>query len=86
MAPECLNGNAVTSPAIDVWAIGVMFYTMIYGELPFHSSNEKDLIKKIVNEPVKFKNTHPITPMGKEVLKSMLDKDPTKRIELIEFV
>ena len=24
--------------------------------------------------------------MGKDVLKSMLSKDPTKRIELIEFV
>ena len=58
MSPECLDRNDTkTSPAIDVWAIGVMFYTMIYGELPFYSSNERDLIKKIINEPIKFKNS-----------------------------
>lgn len=74
MSPEVLEspGGAKTSPAIDVWAIGVMMYTMIYGELPFFSGEEKTLIKKIVNDPVKFKNTYPITAMGKEVLKSML--------------
>jgi serine/threonine protein kinase len=36
MAPECLDKVAAnTTPAIDVWAIGVMFYAMLFGELPF---------------------------------------------------
>ena len=86
MAPETLSGNGVTSPAIDVWAIGIMYYTMIFGELPFYSASEKDLIKKIVNDKVRYKNTYPITPMGKEMLNMMLEKDPAKRIELIDFV
>lgn len=87
MAPECLDRvGATTSPAIDVWAIGVMMYTMIYGELPYYSSEEKTLIKRIISDPPKFKNTYPITQMGKDMLKMMLDKDPTKRIELIDFV
>jgi serine/threonine protein kinase len=48
MAPECLEKTAaVTSPSIDVWAIGIMLYAMLYGELPFSSPNEKDLIKSI---------------------------------------
>lgn len=38
MAPESLDKVAATSsPAIDVWAIGCMFYTMVFGTLPFHS-------------------------------------------------
>jgi serine/threonine protein kinase len=46
MAPECLDRVAAeTSPAIDVWAIGIMFYTMLYGQLPFSHSNEKELIR-----------------------------------------
>lgn len=85
MAPETLNGNATTSPAIDVWAIGVMYYTMIFGELPFYSSSEKDLIKKICNDKIKYKNNFPLTPIGREMLNKMLDKDPSKRIELIDF-
>ena len=49
MSPEVLEkGGATTTPAIDVWAIGVMFYTMIYGELPYYSANEMDLRKKII--------------------------------------
>ena len=87
MAPECLDrAGAQTSPAIDVWAIGIMLYTMIYGELPFYSNSEKDLIKKIVNEPLRFKNTYPISNLGRDVIKGMLQKDPAKRIELIDFV
>jgi len=50
-----------TSAAIDVWAIGIMFYTMIYGELPFYGSTERDLIKKIINDPIKFNNKYPIS-------------------------
>lgn len=69
MAPECLDrAGAQTSPAIDVWAIGVMFYTMVYGELPFYANDEKTLIKKIISEKVNLKKSQPITQMGKEVL------------------
>lgn len=46
MAPECLERvAAVTSPSIDVWAIGIMFYCMIYGTLPFIHDNEKELVR-----------------------------------------
>ena len=38
MAPECLEKVAAHSnPAIDVWALGCMYYTMIFGTLPFYS-------------------------------------------------
>lgn len=88
MAPECFEkGGAKTNPAIDVWAIGIMFYTMIYGTLPFMGKDEKELIHKITQENIKFPvNEVPVSKEGKEVIKSMLNKDPTKRIELIEFV
>jgi serine/threonine protein kinase len=87
MAPECLEKVAAdTTPAIDVWAIGVMFYAMIFGRLPFDACEEKTLVKQIKNDQVKFPKSSPITPEGKEVIKAMLQKDPTKRIELIDFV
>ena len=70
MAPECLDKVfADTTPAIDVWAMGVMFYAMIYGTLPFVHSNDKELIKMIKTAPVKFPHNTPITDQGKEVIK-----------------
>jgi serine/threonine protein kinase len=69
MAPECLEKVAAgTSPAIDVWAIGVMFYAMLFGELPFDSSNEKELIKSIKTDTIKFHSNIPVTDECKEVI------------------
>lgn len=87
MAPETLEKHAAeTTPAIDVWAIGVMFYAMVFGELPFSSRNEKELIKQIKEQPIHFNKDIPLTDEGKQVILSMLQKDPKKRIELLTFV
>ena len=44
------------------------------------------MVKQIKSDQVKFPKNSPITPEGKEVIKAMLQKDPSKRIELIDFV
>ena len=70
MAPECLEKVAAeTNPALDVWAIGVMFYTMLYGALPFSNSNEKELIKSIKSGEIKFPTKIPVTEEAKFALK-----------------
>ena len=87
MAPESLEKvAAATTPAIDVWAIGCMYYTMVYGTLPFYSATEKDLIKMIRESKVKFLKDTPITQVGKDVILGMLNKDPEERLELIDFI
>lgn len=35
------------SQASDVYTLGVIFYKMIYGVLPFSGYTEKDVLKKI---------------------------------------
>ena len=84
MAPECLDKQAAdTTAAIDVWAIGIMFYSMVFGFLPFFNNNEKELIKSIRTDKVKFPAGVAITPLGKDMITSMLHKDPKKRLELL---
>ena len=34
-------------PPTDIWASGVLLYTMLEGNFPFKGSNDKDLYKKI---------------------------------------
>ena len=87
MSPETLgSSSADTSPAIDIWAIGLMFYAMLYGTLPFYGKSEKEFIEKIKHSPLKFPNDTPVTEEGKEILRRMLEKDPKQRLQLIEFM
>lgn len=45
MTPEMiLQQNSVASPAMDVWAIGIMTYCMLFNRLPF-SGATKEIIK-----------------------------------------
>jgi serine/threonine protein kinase len=62
MAPEVLSGSdADTSFALDVWAIGIMFYTMIYGKLPFYHESESKLKEMIIEKPLKFDPSVPVS-------------------------
>ena len=48
MPPECFEDEpAMSAPSLDVWAIGLMFYAMLYGTLPFNASDDQAVKKKI---------------------------------------
>lgn len=63
-----------------------MFYAMVYGSLPFYDSKEPKLIEAICEAPLKFDVKTPVTNEAKEILRRMLEKDPAKRIKLIEVM
>jgi len=86
MPPECFEGPAVSSPALDIWAIGLMFYAMLYGTLPFYAENEQKTKQKIREGRLRFPVEVPVTEMAKDVIRSMLERDPDQRIGLLEFM
>lgn len=81
-------GKAVdAAPSIDVWAIGIMFYSLLYGTLPFYSKqNEDTTIKLIKTASVKFPKDIIVTPQTREIITKMLEKDPEKRIDLMDVM
>ena len=84
MPPECFGDEPVsTSPSLDVWTIGLMFFAMLYGTLPFYGADETIVKKKIKACKLQFPKNIPVTDKAKEVLTMMLRKDPTERLELI---
>ncbi|KAJ2354654.1 hypothetical protein GGF43_003138 [Coemansia sp. RSA 2618] len=48
-----LPANPIT-PAIDIWAMGVTLYCLIYGRVPFKASTEFELFNVIPRRPLEF--------------------------------
>lgn len=87
MPPECFGNVPVdTSHAIDVWAIGLIFYAMLYGTLPFYNDDEKIMIKQTLVSPLKFPNDCPVSEEAKNIMTKMLEKDPEKRADLLDIM
>lgn len=52
IAPETLSGEKTAGLASDVYAIGVLFWTMLSGAPPFDAEDEAAVLYKTVHEPV----------------------------------
>jgi serine/threonine protein kinase len=86
MSPELLSGRTESTPAIDVWSLGILLYGLLLGSVPFRSSNKEELKKMIIEQPIKFPPDCKLTAPCKELIKRMLDKDPNKRITIAEIM
>ena len=82
MAPEVLDKQTYNSKA-DIWSIGVCFYELVFGKVPYTASNIIDLLKKIRKEPLSFPKR--VSPLIEDVLRKMLVVDPVKRIDWAEL-
>ena len=59
MAPELCSRSSYHGPSADMWAAGVVFYTILFGTQPFKARTEADLFKKITHGNLTFpKSTH----------------------------
>ncbi|RNF22647.1 protein kinase domain [Trypanosoma cruzi] len=55
MAPEVFTGNfELIGELVDVWALGVTLYQLMYGFLPFQALTYFEMVRRIVNDPVTF--------------------------------
>lgn len=85
MAPEVLFGQ-LKSPytsKCDLFSIGVVFYRMVYGRLPFPANSLQELenlVEKFSGKNLHFPSTPAISKESKELLSALLEKDPIERI------
>lgn len=56
LSPEVGSGKEFSStPKIDVWALGVILYFMLYNLLPFKGNNIKETINHIILKNPNYK-------------------------------
>jgi serine/threonine-protein kinase len=80
LAPERIDG-APASQASDIYALGIVFFELITGRLPF-SGNLKELFHQQCNVPVPAPSQHtddPLDERADELIARATAKDPTKR-------
>ncbi|KAG0663984.1 hypothetical protein C6P44_001359 [Monosporozyma unispora] len=78
MAPELTERKTYDGFKIDIWALGVILYTMICGAMPFDEDDETKTKWKIINEDPEF-NDNIMSPESKDLVKQLLEKDPANR-------
>ena len=89
MAPETAR-IGVSDPRTDVYALGVIFYEMLTGTVPFAGETAVDVMLKVVSEPVMPPRVRApgieITGEAEHLIMKALAKDPRQRQQSMEEV
>lgn len=96
-APEILtwfgaskdHGGTAYDESVDMWSMGVILYILLCGFPPFYGEEDEEMFMKIRNAQYAFpeeidgyKTTWgQVSSAAKELIRSMLEVDPTKRVK-----
>ncbi|MGD2125204.1 MAG: serine/threonine-protein kinase [Desulfobacteraceae bacterium] len=82
MSPEQINGHEIDGRS-DIFSLGVVFFELLTGQLPFHGKNLTNLFYQITQ--VRHPSPRAINPKVpkpcEQIVDSALAKDPSKRFE-----
>ncbi|TMW65636.1 hypothetical protein Poli38472_008278 [Pythium oligandrum] len=82
LAPECTTGEEYDPFQVDIWALGVTMYTLLFGGLPFgtKAASLSDVMESIRVDPLILPPD--ADPECDELMRTMMEKDPAKRINI----
>ena len=85
MAPEIMT-KAPYTDRTDLWSVGIILYEMLYAKHPYRNiSDIFDLREKIQAIPISFPSSKFIGVSCKDLLVSLLQKNPKRRISWSNF-
>ena len=87
-SPEVIKGKKYSGLGIDLWASGIILFSMLCGYLPFDDKNNDELFKKILRCKIEFpkKKSIIISENAKDLIRKILQPEPSKRIKIEEIL
>ncbi|KAI6656677.1 Calcium/calmodulin-dependent protein kinase kinase 2 isoform X1 [Oopsacas minuta] len=81
-APELTIASTHVTKSVDVWAMGVTLYCMLYDQLPFEGSTRQEIYSNIQTQEVTFPDKIITSPDVRNLMSLLLDKSADSRISL----
>ncbi|KAI8975599.1 kinase-like domain-containing protein [Mycotypha africana] len=75
-APEILHGHTYAGKPQDIWALGILLFTLIYRENPFYDINEIMDYERAIKWP------YILSKGSGDLMSRMLQRDVEKRIDI----
>lgn len=87
MSPEQINGKAVDART-DVYALGIVLFHMLTGEVPFHSTTIPGLLyQQVYTPPRPVREVNPYVPeILAQIVAKALEKAPEDRFQSAEAI
>ncbi len=80
MSPEQASGSRQLSPAVDVYALGVMLFEALSGRKPYDSDSPLNILMAHVREPIPdLPASIKVSIEMRRLIRRMLDKDAARR-------
>ena len=92
MAPEIIS-NSYYGISVDIWALGVLFYFMLFAEYPFKGHDMKAEINRRCSHPyfslqatvIKKEKLKEVTPEVEDFFRKIFVVDPKKRMQFSDL-
>ncbi|KAF7492947.1 Serine/threonine-protein kinase 40 [Sarcoptes scabiei] len=82
ISPDVLKRKPYPPKASDCWALGIIFYSMLYGKFPFYADNFSDLFKKISSGSYRFNPDVLVSASSRNLLGALIQTNLNYRIKI----
>ncbi|KAI1296566.1 Serine/threonine-protein kinase 40 [Halotydeus destructor] len=84
ISPDVLSGKPYKGKPSDMWALGVVLYTMLYGQFPFYDSVPSSLFAKIKTADFSLPKDIKISESSQNLIKKLLNTNADLRLSADE--
>ena len=84
IAPEVLDGQG-HSYEVDVWAVGIVAYTLLVGKPPFETTEAQTTYRRIKMNAFSYPENIILSDVSKDLINRILITDPASRLTLSQI-